>query len=274
MKKIGWITSALALAFCTTVHARTFTVTKTSDTMDGLCNSDCSLREAIQAANLNQGPDIIVLKGTTYRLSIPTPRPPEQDDNVNIDEEANRTGDFDIAGDLLIRGVQGFTAIDAGRVDRVFDIISNITVELRDLEIRNGAVRERGGAISNLGNTKLMSVRLRLNRAASGFNLGQGGAIFNGGAMSIVDSHFLQNEARGGEASLGEGGGIYNTGQLDVSTTRFIGNVTSDDNDIGGGGAIMNRGGDLTILRSFFQGNSTSLHGYGGAVANRSAGSL
>ena len=33
------------------VQAATFTVTKTTDTNDGSCNADCSLREAIIAAN-------------------------------------------------------------------------------------------------------------------------------------------------------------------------------------------------------------------------------
>jgi CSLREA domain-containing protein len=41
-------------------HATTFTVTKTADTFDGLCNADCSLRDAINAANSNgSGADII-----------------------------------------------------------------------------------------------------------------------------------------------------------------------------------------------------------------------
>ncbi|HEY0098935.1 MAG TPA: CSLREA domain-containing protein [Pyrinomonadaceae bacterium] len=38
----------------------TFTVTKTADTNDNLCNADCSLREAINAANANPGADTIL----------------------------------------------------------------------------------------------------------------------------------------------------------------------------------------------------------------------
>ena len=33
--------------------ATTFPVTKTADTNDGTCDPDCSLREAIEAANTN-----------------------------------------------------------------------------------------------------------------------------------------------------------------------------------------------------------------------------
>ena len=34
-----------------------FTVTKTADTNDGVCDSDCSLREAVVRANADAGPD-------------------------------------------------------------------------------------------------------------------------------------------------------------------------------------------------------------------------
>ena len=40
------------LASVTTVYAASLTVTKTADTNDGVCNSDCSLREAIATAGV------------------------------------------------------------------------------------------------------------------------------------------------------------------------------------------------------------------------------
>jgi len=45
--------------------AATFTVTKTADTNDGTCDTDCSLREAVAAANTNLGHD-------TIEFNIPT----------------------------------------------------------------------------------------------------------------------------------------------------------------------------------------------------------
>ena len=42
-----------------TIQAATFTVTKTADTNDGVCNADCSLREAIAAANTAASDDVI-----------------------------------------------------------------------------------------------------------------------------------------------------------------------------------------------------------------------
>src|SRR3954464_15043943 len=44
-----------------------FTVTKTADTNDGICDADCSLREAIRAANADASanPAIIQLQAAT-----------------------------------------------------------------------------------------------------------------------------------------------------------------------------------------------------------------
>ena len=55
--------------------AATFAVTKTADTNDGTCDADCSLREAIGAANALAGADIIDVPAGTYTLTIPTPTP-------------------------------------------------------------------------------------------------------------------------------------------------------------------------------------------------------
>ena len=41
------------------VNAAVFTVTKTADTNDGRCDADCSLREAVTAANNTVNDDII-----------------------------------------------------------------------------------------------------------------------------------------------------------------------------------------------------------------------
>ncbi len=48
----------------------TFTVTKTADTNDGVCDADCSLREAITAANALAGTDTIAFNITTSDLGF------------------------------------------------------------------------------------------------------------------------------------------------------------------------------------------------------------
>src|SRR5690349_12080059 len=64
-------------------HAATYTVSKTADTNDGTCNADCSLREAIAAANASAGDDIIGFSGVTL---------------VNIDAELEITSNITING--------------------------------------------------------------------------------------------------------------------------------------------------------------------------------
>jgi CSLREA domain-containing protein len=73
--------------------AAPFPVTKTADTNDGVCDADCSLREAIIAANLAVGADIITLPVSPYSLTI-----------GGANENLAATGDLDITGDLTING--------------------------------------------------------------------------------------------------------------------------------------------------------------------------
>jgi CSLREA domain-containing protein len=50
----------LALVFLpASPFATTFPVTKIADTNDGTCDPDCSLGEAIDAANMNPGADYV-----------------------------------------------------------------------------------------------------------------------------------------------------------------------------------------------------------------------
>src|SRR5439155_2998816 len=92
--------------------AATFTVTKTADTNDGNCDTDCSLREAIIAANASPGMDTIIIPPGTYLLSIP-----------GMEEDAAATGDLDITDGLILTGAgAASTIIDGGGVDRVFHV--------------------------------------------------------------------------------------------------------------------------------------------------------
>src|SRR6476469_358210 len=50
--------------------AQTFSVTKTADSNDGTCDADCSLREAVAAANNNAGPNTINIPTGTYTLTL------------------------------------------------------------------------------------------------------------------------------------------------------------------------------------------------------------
>src|SRR5215216_4717200 len=106
---LAWAAGAAPAAY-----AATYSVTKTADTAVGACDSDCSLREAIIAANAAPGADTITLPAGTFTLT-----------RAGAGEDAAATGDLDIAGDLTIAGKgAGTTIIDGGGIDRVVDVIS------------------------------------------------------------------------------------------------------------------------------------------------------
>src|SRR5207248_1366560 len=111
---------------------------------------DCSLREAIQAANTDSaidactagaGADTITVPAGTYTLSV-----------AGIGEDANATGDLDITGMLIINGAgSSSTIVDGGAIDRVFDVHPT-TVQINGITIRNGDTSTAtGGGILNTG---------------------------------------------------------------------------------------------------------------------------
>lgn len=128
---------------------------------------------------------------------------------------------------------------------------------------------QNGGAIYNtfyanngmeLGDGVTVSGKFTKNSAGE-----NGGAIFNdgakdkignaGGVMTIRDSVFSENTAKG------DGGAIKNTGTITISgNSSFIGNHSD-----GYGGAIQN-GGNITISGAEFDSNTSEK--FGGAIDN------
>ncbi|MEJ2600662.1 MAG: choice-of-anchor Q domain-containing protein [Anaerolineales bacterium] len=131
-----------------------------------------------------------------------------------------------------------------------------------------------GGGIHNGGSLKIMKGTFHENSATHGggiFNtaLGMlwitnsyfnanyvtddGGGIYNWGAVDVMDSWFMNNNAN-------HGGGIYNhtNGTLDITNTDL------SQNSAGWGGGIDNRGA-FTVTNSTFSTNSAS---YGGGIYN------
>jgi CSLREA domain-containing protein len=118
--------------------AASFVVTKITDTNDGVCDADCSLREAIVAATVAAGPDMITLPAGTYTLS-----------RTGIDDSA-ANGDLDVTGPLTINGAgQASTSIQGGihggsfAIDKVFSFnpqgaAAGFAVSLNNLTIRFG----------------------------------------------------------------------------------------------------------------------------------------
>jgi CSLREA domain-containing protein len=93
--------------------ATTYTVTKTADTNDGVCDADCSLREAIVAANANPGLDNINFSiGSGLQTIKPTSELPALTDPVVI----NGTTQPGFAGSPIIE-IDGSLAGDVGGIN-------------------------------------------------------------------------------------------------------------------------------------------------------------
>ena len=277
-----WLTLCLGIilsfSFEGAVQAATFMVTKTADTADGNCDTDCSLREAIITANALPGADTIQLPDGTYTLSI-----------VGGDEDASTTGDLDITDDLTIIGASAAnTIIDGAEIDRVFEVdpaSAGVIVDISHVTVKNGSapenydyviVRTSGGGIHNRGTLTLTDVVITGNKAIyfgyggglhnvgtanlvavkiSG-NMGYtGGGIGNLGTLTVVDCVISGNRASG---AGGDGGGLRNGGTAEIRNTTVSGNEVVGYN----GGGIAN-GSILNVINSTVSGNKARLHGGG-----------
>jgi CSLREA domain-containing protein len=233
------------------VHAATFTVTRTDDPTPGPCwASDCSLREAIRAANTVPGYDIIDLPAGTYTLTIP------QDGTPNDGAD----GDLDVTDSVTIRGAgAAATIIDGGDIDRVLEVDPEqvgVIAQIYNLTVRDGNVSGGGGGIQVWGSIELANVTVSGNSAASG------GGIWNRGTATLTNVTVSGNSATWG-------GGIMN---VDDTATIFLTNVTVSGNSAGEyGGGIWNFG-VATLTNVTVSGNTAGISG--GGVTNHDTGTL
>lgn len=240
-----------------------FTVTTTADRANGLgtCQSgDCSLREAIIAANLTAGADTITLPAGTFTLSI-----------AGADEESALTGDLDITDSVTITGQgRNSTLIDGNDLDRVFHLVPDgstaITVTLRNLTIQNGTAQNSVGGgllVAQRVTANLVDVDVSDNVADNPANAanqpgatgqGLGGGIYNTGTLNLTNVGVYDNAAnvnQEAEGALG-GGGIYSASEsrATLMTTVVSRNVaTNAYADFVLGGGILNQG-TMTIQNS------------------------
>ncbi|HBL25630.1 MAG TPA: hypothetical protein DD490_02215 [Acidobacteria bacterium] len=204
------ITALALLAALGTVipaTAKVFIPTTTNDTSDGTCDLDCSLRDAITAANQSPGFDAIVLGAGTYRVT------------GAAGEDLNQSGDLDVLDDLTIVGVSAEQTILEGASDRVVDVLGGTTVEINGVTLRKGRTGTgvHGGGLRNAGRLTLTRVHVTGNVAG-----GAGGGLFSSGASSdlvIAQSAVTANSAGG------VGGGLAVDDFLTLTDSTISGNT-------------------------------------------------
>jgi predicted outer membrane repeat protein len=220
----------------------TIYVTTNADTVN-FGDGRTSLREAIIGANATDEADVIKLGFGIYRIQL-----------EGAGENGNATGDFDITKPLTIVGLgPNLTYIDAGRLDRAFDVIGDVDVNFSRLRIRNSGGSLNGGAIHSLtGDLTLNGCRFFDNTAWNG------GAINTGSANVAMFNCWVM----GNQATNGNGGGI-NSGTGSVTLT---GSIVTNNSATGHGGGI--RTNTATLSKSSVSLNSANESG-GGIAATK-----
>jgi CSLREA domain-containing protein len=234
--------AVFALQVVPVVQAATITVTTTTD--ENNSDGDCSLREAIRAANTNQAVDACPAGSSTDTIVLPA------GDYLFLlagsSENAALTGDLDITDAVTIVGAgRANTVIHANQLDRVFEVRSTSDlIQIADLSIMGGQ-GQVGGAFYVAGGTLILD-NVRISDHSS-----VGSTIyFLGDDLTIRDSWIDNNQ--------GAGLRVADTNSTaTVINTFFYSNTSTFD-----GGAILNSG-TLKLVNSTISGNEAGANGGG-----------
>lgn len=249
--------------FSLPLSAADFQVTTETDQLSGSCAAQCSLRDAVEAANRLGGANRIILPAGTYTL---TRLPPRGEDGEILDDDENQNGDLDVSSNLNLVGAgAGTSIIDGNRIDRLFEVLAGAELQLDRVTLRNGKTNFYGAGIENHGILTVSRSRLSDNFASGMFEPGAGGGIANFGQLNLYSSTLHRNNSSAGEAYQGRGGGIYNEGIAVVRDSTFSENGASDDDESGMGGGLYNKG-NADVARSAFINNWSA--GSGAAISN------
>ena len=236
--------------FVATADAANWTVTKSSNSNDGACNADCSLREAVAAAD--SGDTVVFnsnLVGQTFTLGgsqiVITKR-------ITIDGFLNNPNVAFISGSNTSRIF--YIQTGAGL------ILKNMTLVQGTGEVSPGVpgncIDACGGAIFAQNDTALSLDRVSLRGNKAQF----GGAIY---LESSTTSHITNSSLTGNSSGQGTAILLFDNGSMSMSNTTISGNFLLN-NDSFGGGALSFRGSTVTMRNCTVVNNSARR---GGGIA-------
>lgn len=267
-------------------------VLRVNTTRDELTRHDggCSLREAIAAVNAparrsdcgtaSRRTNVVVLRPGRYELTV---APTGSDDNTSGDLNLTARDPLKITG-----AGTGATVIAANRLgDRAITVTGGARLTLIHLEITGGRAPDPAAATDGSQMRTCPG-----GEASTSAPAGEGGgAVFNGGSVSLNGVRVVGNRAGAGGAGGngcrggrgGSGGGVYNRGTMTVINSTIEGNAagqggaggsgasgplgTGGQGGRGGaggsGGGLYSRG-QLTVISSTIYGNRGGAGGPGG----------
>jgi len=229
--------------------------------------ADCSLREAILAANTDAafggcpaggGADTIPLGAGTYGLSIPP----------GTTGDGSLEGDLDVVGPLTIMHTGLAPAvIDGNGIDRVVHVLPTGDLTASGFTIRNGRTTQSGAGIRNEGKLNLSNATLTGNETTASF----GGGIANAstGILVLTDVTISGNRAENDSGGLDQGPG----GQANLNNVTITGNTADTDGNGGSGGGLVAKG-TVNLRNTIVAGNRDFSEPGVGASPNCSGGPI
>ncbi len=242
----------ISLYFTIIAAGATFTVTKTADTNDGVCDADCSLREAVAAANAASSDDIVAFQTTAFPVNTLMTLSGGQIEITNN-------------GALIVQGLGTevnsrlyYVSILGNNASRIFIVRNSANVTINGLRISGGkAAGASGGAIYNDNGILTINDVIIENSQADE----SGGAIFSTNAANS-SARLVISGSRVRQNTAGiDGGGIYSRSKLSITTTIINNNTASTTNGAGGGiyaGGETDLNGTLYV-NSAFRGGAISV---------------
>jgi CSLREA domain-containing protein len=218
-------------------NAKTFEVTRQNDPAPGACKpNDCSLREAISAANAHGGADEVVLPGPGAHYDLSRPNQTALSDNLND------SGDLDVADPVTISHPgKGMATIDANGIDRPLEVLEGAATKLVKIRLTGG---------DNVLQDPAKTGKRRRGPLSSGY----GGGIQSVSALKVVRSAVVDNHGA-------QGGGGIEVGGVPFTLKRSTVSGNSTNSSIGGGLYVYNA--PVHIIRSRIDGNHSANAGGG-----------
>jgi CSLREA domain-containing protein len=265
----GMLAMVFVLMTAAPALSKTYRPTRLDDPVPGACKpNDCSLREAISAANAHVGADIVRVPKGHYRLSLP-----------ETGNDDNSDGDLDVKDEVKISGAGVHsTIVDAQQVSNVFSFLTFSSHSLSNLTVKGGSnpTGDGGGISAGPSRLELTNLRVTANTAPYGggywgvaspliiqrstfdhntASITGGGVDVSPGAVAIPkvvikDSTFTENTAAAGGGVANDGTSIFGgfddmPGKLVMSNSTVVLNHAT-----GNGGGIETAGGSTSTMRN------------------------
>ncbi len=239
-----------------------FIVTTTSDGDDGACDSNCTLREAINAANTAPGDNTITFAPGVFSTSQLSSALPNLSTNMTIQGPGPSV--------LTVRRI----TTDNYRIFTIDNgTTSGPTVNISGLTISDGAA-PGSGSLPDSGGGDILGYNSTVN--VSNCIVTRGTARYGGGVASIRGTLTISNSTIDANQVTDSSGALYNYGSdgggnLTVTNSTFNGNLVTGSN--GGSGVMENYGGTTSFTNCTFYNNmATGSSAGAGAIYNNGIG--